>query len=87
MSNLPERDRQGNLPKWAWPGGYPIFYITADAGVLCPGPECANGPECRDPDAERDWRLVGVDVHWEGDPLTCDHCGEAIESAYGPVEY
>jgi hypothetical protein len=25
-------------------------------------------------------------IHWEGEPLECDRCGEALESEYGPVE-
>jgi hypothetical protein len=36
----PERDENGNLPAFAWPGGYPIFYLCADNGILCP--QCAN---------------------------------------------
>lgn len=30
------RDENGKLPAYAWPGGYPIFYIASDNGVLCP---------------------------------------------------
>ena len=81
------RDDSGNLPAYAWPGGYPIYYVTADCGVLCAGPECANGPESRaakvDYPDDKQWRVVAADVHWEGEPLICDHCGDEIESAYG----
>ena len=77
------------LSAYAWPGGYPIYYLCADGGVLCP--DCANGdngseangtidPECPDDDQ---WRIVASDIHWEGDPIICDHCGADIESAYG----
>lgn len=31
----------GKLHKYAWPGGYPIFYYAADFGIFCP--DCANG--------------------------------------------
>ena len=85
------KDENGRYLSFAWPGGYPIFYICADNGILCP--KCANkengslafeGTEdC--PDDEQ-WLLVGCDVHYEGDPLSCDHCNTQIESAYGPVE-
>jgi hypothetical protein len=34
------RMENGNLPAYAWPGGYPIYYVAADNGVLCP--VCAN---------------------------------------------
>ena len=32
---------EGELVSYAWPGGYPVIYITEDNGVLCP--DCANG--------------------------------------------
>ena len=27
--------RDGTLPRWAWPGGYPIGYVTGDGDTLC----------------------------------------------------
>lgn len=74
-------------PAWAWPGGYPIFYLAADSGVLCP--DCANNENGSEAHPENDdpaWKLIGCDIHWEGDPLVCDHCCTDIESAYGPLE-
>ncbi len=79
-----QRDDDGKLPVFAWPGGYPLIYLTADGNVLCPA--CANGEHGSDAheDAEDcQWRLTSVDVYWEGSPLQCDHCNEMIESAYG----
>lgn len=66
-----------------WPGGYPIFYICHDGGVLCA--DCANEniAMTSDPEAERDWRVVGSDINYEDDDLQCDNCGKMIESAYG----
>ena len=79
------RDENGKYPAFAWPGGYPIIYVTDDSGVLCP--ECANGENgseaSEDAEPRSGWRLEGSDVHWEGEPVTCDHCGKEIESAYG----
>ena len=85
-------ENNGALPAWAWPGGYEIHYLTYDGGVLCH--RCANGRnrslarewvDMAMPTAEEaQWALVGCDVHYEGDPLYCDHCGAVIESAYGP---
>lgn len=68
--------------KWAWPGGYPIFYVCRDSGVLCP--DCANEniKLTTDPDAESDWAIEGADINWEDRFLTCDHCNKFIESAY-----
>ena len=42
--NIPEiqkyREDNGTLPAYAWPGGYPIYYVLADGETLCPA--CAN---------------------------------------------
>ena len=75
-------DSEGELPAYAWPGGYPLYYLTADNGTLCPN--CANMPEPRHatPD-EKQWHVVAQGCHWEGAPIECDHCGAEIESAYG----
>ena len=86
-TSIPKRNEQGELPSHAPVGGYPIFYVTADNGVLCAGAECANGPESRSADTDcpddNQWRIVAADIHWEGTPLICDHCGNGIDSAYG----
>ena len=79
----------GKLPAYAWPGGYPIFYIAADNGTICP--ECANGEdgsECQNPDCQDDkqWALVVYGVNYEDDCLYCDHCNRHIESAYGETD-
>ncbi len=69
--------------RWAWPGGYPLYYLCADGGVLCS--KCAN-TEIKltsDPDADTQWKIVDVDINWEDNHLICDHCGECCESAYG----
>lgn len=76
----------GQLQSYAWPGGYPLFYLTADEGCLCPS--CVNenlkrilecDEECPDDDQ---WRIVGVEINYENENLPCDHCGKNIESAY-----
>lgn len=82
------------LDAYAWPGGYPLYYLCADGGALCPG--CVNAeidlidPDTRDWIADRrlrtGWVIVAVDVNYEDDSLTCDHCNDPIESAYGPLE-
>ncbi len=77
------------LDAFAWPGGYPLYYITEDCSVLCPS--CVNKEidlidQARHDKWDKQWRLVRVDVHWEGEPLICDHCNGQIESAYGVPE-
>lgn len=67
---------------WAWPGGYPIYYLCADGGVLCP--KCANDNiDLTTQTDDKQWHIVGVDIHYEGSAIVCDHCNKDIESAYG----
>ena len=85
------RLESGELQAFAWPGGYPIYYLAEDNSIFCP--DCANGKNGSDAytddqcqcKAHRDpqWHIVACDVHYEGPPLTCDHCHADIESAYG----
>ena len=70
------RDSEGRLPACAWPGGYPILYITADGLTICP--KCANDEQSNEGDPVE----IG-DVYWEGPDLSCEDCGGPIESAYG----
>lgn len=72
---------------YAWPGGYPKFFITADGGVL----SWKTAKECRGEilraiagqDTRSGWCIVGVDINYEDENLHCDHTGENIPSAYG----
>lgn len=84
----PQRDENGSLPAYAWPGGYPLFYLCADGGILCP--QCANRESAvrkadEHPDYDQ-WRIVAVEVNWEDASLTCDNCFKGIESAYAEQE-
>lgn len=73
MIELP-LDSKGKLAKFAWPGGYPIYYITRKILVLCN--DCASLPNDDD-------SVFTYDIHWEGESIFCDDCNEEIESAYG----
>ena len=83
--HLAEMKEKGIYDYFAFPGGYGLFYITADNRILCP--ECANNnPElCRD-ETDKQWNIVTSSVHWEGKPLACDNCNKTIESEYGDPE-
>ena len=78
------RNDDGALVSYVWPGGYPVVYLTADGGVLCPN--CANMAEREgltgDPH-DSQWHIVAHKIHFEGAPHYCDHCAAEIESAYG----
>lgn len=69
------RDDKGQLPAYAWPGGYPIMYFDTDMSVICP--KCAN---------LLDWNDAGItafQLHMEGPAETCENCYTQIDSAYG----
>ena len=70
---------------YAWPGGYPMFFVTNDGDSLCF--ECVRA-EYRSVSysirhkVNDGWRVVACCVNWEDNDMICDHCGERIESAY-----
>ena len=64
------------LPAYAWPGGYPVYYLDREDSVLCA--PCANR------DAESLPTAVEYGINWEDPDLTCDDCSAAIECAYCP---
>jgi hypothetical protein len=73
----------------AWPGGYPKVLIMQDGECLCA--TCAKSEYKQISDSTRHlsrdgWQAIGVDIHWEGEPIICAHCNAAIESAYGVPE-
>ncbi len=73
-----------------WPGGYPLFYLFRDGTVFCP--DCVNSEiDTIDADTRSkfgaSFELAAVDVHYEGEPLICEHCNADIESAYGSPDW
>jgi hypothetical protein len=75
-----ERMADGTLPSYAWPGGYPLYYVVVDGGALCP--DCARMAEREGLGVDAAWAVVGADVNYEDDALYCDHCGRKIEPSY-----
>ena len=67
-------ENKGKLPSFAWPGGYPIFYLDNQNNVLCP--ECANKHN------EYSGTIIAHDINWEDNNLYCNDCSKRIESAY-----
>ena len=73
-----------DLPFYAWPGGYPIIYLTEAGEILCA--ECATKEirawmydESTDPP-------TAYDAYYEGPTERCADCNREIESAYGDPE-
>lgn len=87
MSRFTVRDLMRHLRHgpYAWPGGYPTFFLASDGEMLSHATVRANlfqiARSTRD--RSRDgWAVVGFDVYWEG-PTVTDPEGVEIESAYG----
>lgn len=75
---------------YAWPGGYPCYFIMSDGEALS---FATARTELRSIlEALRDyhtnqreasgWRPVALDINYEDGALFCTHSGERIESAY-----
>lgn len=75
----------GEIEKYAWPGGYPLFYIMEDGSAICPDCLKKNLDRAREAReyCEKSWHVVGYEINWEDDSLLCDECNAVIESAYG----
>lgn len=75
--------------QYAWPGGYPMFFIMSDGEALCF--DCAKKEARLIMSAIRDqslwqssgWRVCWTEINYEDNDLYCDHCNAKIESAYG----
>lgn len=74
----------------AWPGCYPMYAICADCEILDVQSVRENYKlilkATRNPGTDRQWEIIGIDVHWEGEPLYCAHSNRLIKSAYGVTE-
>ena len=78
--------RQLRSGPYAWPGGYPVYFVTSDGAALS---FKAVRAEWRNivsahltADTHCGWHIAGADINWEDSNLYCDHTNERIESAY-----
>lgn len=72
---------------YAWPGGYPIYFVSADGQPLSFEAVQAEKQlifEAMDSDCpdDREWKIVAAEINWEDPDLYCSHTNERIESAY-----
>lgn len=79
-----------SLGPYAWPGGYPYYFITIDDEALSFDAAVENADLIRDAiinnEAFSGWRVVGMVVNWEDNELYCAHSGVLIPSAYADDE-
>lgn len=74
---------------YAWPGGYPCYFVMSDGEALSFKAAQENAGQIRDAIIANDragWRAVALEINWEDNELTCAHTGERIESAYGETD-
>jgi hypothetical protein len=70
---------------YAWPGGYPTYYVCQDGGVLSFDAAHENKDlicEAMKEGFEAEWIVVAQAINWEDGNLICDHSNKRIESAY-----
>lgn len=71
---------------YAWPGGYPLYFVTSDGAALSFDSvrqelravlsSIASG-------ANDGWRVVACQINYDDSHLICDHSGDRIACAYG----
>ncbi len=70
---------------YAWPGGYPKYFITRDGAALSVESAKANADLITESMRDRSndgWQVTACAINWEDAELYCDHSSERIESAY-----
>lgn len=71
---------------YAWPGGYPKYFVMGDGEAMSFSAVRDNFKEiCRAMLCQwgnRDCQVIECEINWEDDALYCAHTGERIESAY-----
>lgn len=76
---------------YACPGGYPLFFITADGAALSFEAVRAELRQClyslHTSNRRDGWHIVACDINYEDGELYCAHSGERIESAYAETDY
>jgi hypothetical protein len=75
---------------YAWPGGYPLFFLMADGGVISFAAAKAERRQILEAMSGQGWgdmwTPVAFEVNWEDSCLICDHSNARIESAYAEEE-
>jgi hypothetical protein len=74
---------------YAWPGGYPLYFITSDGAALsfeAAKENCRAILEAIHNHLNDGWRVVACEINYEDADLFCDHTGERIPSAYAETD-
>lgn len=72
---------------YAFPGGYPRYFITHDGEALSFAAVTEEKLQVEEAintgDKSSGWYVIGCDINWEDTNLFCAHTNKKIESAYG----
>ncbi len=75
---------------YAWPGGYPVYYVTADGAALSHASVLENYASIADAirtnHQSGGWYVEAASINWEDAELYCDNTGERIPSAYAEID-
>lgn len=68
--------------KYAWPGGYQLYAVCSDGGILCTAcmrQELHQILRSTRTGASDGWCIEAIEYADAGEPESCDHCGDSIE--------
>lgn len=90
IRNVFDFNKALSVGPWAWPGGYPHYFVLADGEALSFEAAKQNAGLIRDAviakDMHSDWAVTSMQVNWEDPQLFCAHTEARIECAYDPEE-
>jgi hypothetical protein len=76
--------------KYAWPGGYPMYFLADDGETLsfeAVRQEWRQVVYSHLHDLRDGWHIEGCGINWEDGDMICAHTNERIESAYAEPEH
>ena len=71
--------------QFAWPGGYPLYFLTSEGDTLSFEAVRENFATIVSAMRSRSndgWCIIACAVNWEDSSLLCSHTSKRIESAY-----
>lgn len=95
ISNLAELKATLRAGGFAWPGGYPLYFIAADGETVAFETVraefrriCREYLDAAKPGAwpDKAWLIAGCQINYEDGELYCAHSNARIESAYAEPE-
>jgi len=87
ISSFEEFEKALENGPYAFPGGYPLYFIMSDGEPMSFKAAQAEKERIREAFADRatsdrDWIPLGVEINYEDQDLYCCHTNEKIEVAY-----